>query len=455
MSIIQKVGRVDGREYDRWVHDYSCSTEALESLDSPWQNLPIKHFHGCVEGGKHNGAFVNQFVTNDNGCLFATTGVRNPNSSIEEQMEEPIESDCDIRGFILHLMPPDKYGHHAARIHNSNPANSLGIHNRFAELHTRLRGQFEPFRALSQGNIDEEITLDPRLARWFKPISIPKSPGLVQAQKRIDAVRNFSTADVSPLVKHEIKDDVAYVTLSNTSAGNALTKDMVESLIYIFSSLEDNETVRAIVLRADGAHFCTGGDLKWTVSAIDITFDENLTEARVFAELFETINKSSKIVIGKIQGTAAGAGVGLVSVCDIVLAYKNAKFILPEPIVGLTYSIIEPFVLSKIGEGHARHVMLTPGKVLDADYAKSIGLVSETVPTEDPSLLDVTIEGYLKHIRKSEPKALRRSKELIFQIPKMGHDVVLDSMARQLAEDRVSDNAQERMDKFLNRQKKD
>ena len=96
------------------------------------------------------------------------------------------------------------------------------------------------------------------------------------------------------------------------------------------------------------------------------------------ANLFETINNCKKPIIGKINGHALGGGCGLVSVCDFAITTNRAKFAFSEVKLGILPATISPFVISKIGESHARALFLS-GHTFKGEHAKLIGLVHDSL----------------------------------------------------------------------------
>merc|ERR1719379_1486220 len=79
-----------------------------------------------------------------------------------------------------------------------------------------------------------------------------------------------------------------------------------------------------------------------------------------------------------VQGHAMGGGVGLASICDVVIAIKNAQFVLSEVRLGVIPATISPYVVSRIGVANAKRLFCT-AENLKAEQAKAIGLVNEVV----------------------------------------------------------------------------
>src|SRR5207248_3975126 len=112
------------------------------------------------------------------------------------------------------------------------------------------------------------------------------------------------------------------------------------------------------------------------------TQEENLSDALRVADLFDTINTFPCPVVARVNGTAMGGGLGLVSVCDIVIAAESARLAFSEVKLGIAPAVISPYVIRKIGETHARALFVT-GERFSAVRAREIGLVHIVTPLEE------------------------------------------------------------------------
>src|SRR5207249_731535 len=84
--------------------------------------------------------------------------------------------------------------------------------------------------------------------------------------------------------------------------------------------------LHAVVLTGEGPSFSAGADLSMMKESATFTQEQNLTDALRLADLFDTINSFPCPVVARVNGTAKGGGVGLISVCDIVIAAERACF---------------------------------------------------------------------------------------------------------------------------------
>ena len=243
--------------------------------------------------------------------------------------------------------------------------------------------------------------------------------------------------------------DVITVTLDRPDVHNAFNDQLIAEAIELFSTL-DPASARAVVLRGTGPNFCAGADLNWMSRMVSYTREENVRDSSLLAKMFALINECPLPVIGRIQGAAIGGGVGLVAVCDIVIASRDAKFGLSEVKLGILPAVISPYVIGKIGESHARALFLT-GERFDAERAQRIGLVHRIV--DDADALDAAVDDTLKQLRTSGPEAVRACKALITHVA--SHELAdsipytIDAIATR----RVSEEGQAGMKAFLAKEK--
>ncbi|HEY2869330.1 MAG TPA: enoyl-CoA hydratase-related protein, partial [Gaiellales bacterium] len=174
---------------------------------------------------------------------------------------------------------------------------------------------------------------------------------------------------------------VATITLDRPDSRNALDRELMVELTHMISALSYDGT-RVIVLTGAGKAFCAGADIEWMRRARDLDHDDNVADADVARNLFETLDACPRAVIAKVNGAALGGGAGLVACADIAVASTDARFGFTETRLGLIAATISPFVLRAIGPGHAR-ALFTSGERFDAAHALAIGLVHRICPPEE------------------------------------------------------------------------
>ena len=242
---------------------------------------------------------------------------------------------------------------------------------------------------------------------------------------------------------------VARLTLSRPEKHNAMSAKMIAELTAAADELERAEAVRLVVLSGAGRSFCAGGDLDWMKAQFAATRAARIAEARRLAMMLRGLNEMPKPMIGRVHGAAYGGGVGLLAVCDSVIAVDDAKFGLTETRLGLIPATISPYVMARIGETAARRVMLS-GKTFSAAEAQALGLVAKVVPG---NTLDPALETEIAPFFAAAPKAAGAAKRLARGLGPRIDDALIESTIIQLADTWESEDAQEGIAAFLEKRK--
>ena len=240
-------------------------------------------------------------------------------------------------------------------------------------------------------------------------------------------------------------DGVLSVTLNRPDVHNAFNDELISEAIELFSGIDTS--LRAVVLRGSGPNFCAGADLNWMSRMVSYSREENVRDSSKLAKMYAVMNECPLPVVGRIQGAAIGGGVGLVSVCDIVIAAPDSKFGLSEVKLGILPAVISPYVIAKIGPSHARALFLT-GERFDAERALRIGLVHRIA--ED---LDEAVAATLAGLRSSGPEAVRECKKLIAHVASHELADAVPYTIDAIATRRVSEEGQQGMKAFLDKKK--
>ncbi|MGH8004500.1 MAG: enoyl-CoA hydratase-related protein, partial [Limisphaerales bacterium] len=206
----------------------------------------------------------------------------------------------------------------------------------------------------------------------------------------------------------------ATVWLNRPDAKNAFQPELIAELSKVFSALASDEKLRVVFLRGKGDIFCAGADMNWMKSSLNFTAAQNVEDAQKLSRMLSTINEFPVPVVGLVQGAALGGGVGLVAVCDHVVAESKTVFGLTEVRVGLIPAVVGPFVIAKIGLSQARSLFLS-GERFGAAAALRIGLVHEM--TEGEAGLKEEQKKWTEIFKKAAPEAVRSAKKYLAKWP--------------------------------------
>lgn len=238
---------------------------------------------------------------------------------------------------------------------------------------------------------------------------------------------------------------IASLTLHRPDKHHAINETMMRELIAACDRIDQDPAIRAVVMKADGKSFCAGGDLGWIRAQAALDRAGKMDGARLLAGMLRRLDELSKVLIARVQGNAAGGGIGLIAVADIVIASETASFALTETKLGLIPATIGPYVVRRIGEGHARRLILNASR-FTAEDALRFGLVSRAVL---PEKLDDAVEQELRALLDCAPGAVSDAKRFIRALARGETSDPLSFSIEALADRWETAEAKERIVRFL------
>jgi enoyl-CoA hydratase/carnithine racemase len=176
-------------------------------------------------------------------------------------------------------------------------------------------------------------------------------------------------------------DGVAVLTLDRPDTLNSLTFDIYGQLERLFGQLEDDETVKSVVLTGSGRGFCSGGSVEEIIGPLlEAELDQTLAFTRMTGAVVRNMLRLDKPIVAAINGVAAGAGAVLALASDLRILADSARFAFLFTKVGLTGADMGAgWLLPKIvGTGRALELLLLGDKI-DAQEALRIGLANRVV----------------------------------------------------------------------------
>ena len=255
---------------------------------------------------------------------------------------------------------------------------------------------------------------------------------------------NFQTLTLA------IAGKVATVTLNRPDVRNAFNEITIAELALAFDTLGRDDSVRAIVLAANGPAFCAGADLNWMKKMAGYSHAENNADALQLAVMLRTIYLCPKPVLAKVQGDCYAGGMGLAAACDIVVAAEEANFCLSEVKLGLIPGTISPYVIKAMGENAARRYFLTAER-FGAREALRIGFAHEVVAAD---ALDAKVAALVKALVSNSPHAVAQAKLLVRDMAGQPvSDALLAETAERIAQIRASGEGREGVASFLEKRK--
>jgi len=232
---------------------------------------------------------------------------------------------------------------------------------------------------------------------------------------------------------HEVKNNVAFITLNRPDKRNALNDRIVSELGDAMVAAEADDQTRVIILRGAGKDFCAGADLAQLEKSAQASVLDNLEGASRMADLFLTMRRLKKPVIAAVHGRALAGGAGLASACDMVIATRSAQFCYTEVKIGFVPAIVMSIARRNLGEKRAFEILAT-GKTFSAEEAAEIGFINRVF---DDSSFEAEVEQYATDVSQLSSSALMLTKYLLYQIDSMSFEqairagVDLNIIARQ------------------------
>jgi 2-(1,2-epoxy-1,2-dihydrophenyl)acetyl-CoA isomerase len=204
----------------------------------------------------------------------------------------------------------------------------------------------------------------------------------------------------------EKKDKIASVILNRPKVMNAMSKEMILGLREAVQEIAADESVRVLILKGAGEHFCSGADLH--------LFTENsasyewIAAMKGVGQIVRTLREMPQPVITMLKGVAVGGGANLALAADFVIAAENARFCEIFINIGAIMDYGGHYFLPRlVGLAKARELAML-GNEIDGKTAAAIGLVYKSVPEE---ALEKEVESLAATLSQKPPLALRLIKE--------------------------------------------
>ena len=240
---------------------------------------------------------------------------------------------------------------------------------------------------------------------------------------------------------------VAMIAMNRPEVHNAFDEVMIREIIEAFRDLGVDESVRVIVIAAEGKSFCAGADLNWMKRAADYDEDQNREDAGELALMLNAIYACPKPVIARVQGNAFGGGVGVVAAADIAIGVADVLFSLSEVKLGIIPAVISPYVIEAIGARYAHRYFVTAERFTGAE-AYRIGLLHDLASSVEA--MDEQIAVLCTTLLANSPKAIEAAKNLIQAVSQKSiDDELMEDTVERIAQIRSTAEAKEGIRAFL------
>ncbi|MFJ9380146.1 enoyl-CoA hydratase/isomerase family protein [Streptomyces sp. NPDC101455] len=206
---------------------------------------------------------------------------------------------------------------------------------------------------------------------------------------------------------------VLNVQLARPETGNSVDGQMLTELLEVLRVLEDDASVRVMVLSGAGDHFCQGGDRSEFPALLQK--DPSGSELRFVADraqrVCSTLSQLGLVTIARLHGDVIGAGLGLAAFCDLRVGADTCRFRMPEVGLGVppTWGGVLPRLAEEAGQSWVRRFLLT-AESFDAARAEKLSILHEVVAADD---LDAAVARWAEPIVRRDPATMRLTKRML------------------------------------------
>lgn len=250
------------------------------------------------------------------------------------------------------------------------------------------------------------------------------------------------------MIKSEIKNNTAILTLNRPEKRNALHPFLVEQLKNKLVEFEKDNSVKSLIITGEGNTFCSGADLEYLQKISKNSTLENYEDSKSLAEMFLMIYEFPKPTIAAVNGSAIAGGCGLASVCDFIVAHPDkSKFGYTEVKIGFIPAIVSIFLIKKVGEGLAKQLLLE-GETISGKRAYEIGFanyIAEDVMDESLKLAE--------KLNCNSIESLRLTKQMINTISNLSVKEAVNQCIGLNTISRSTDDFKNGINKFLSKDK--
>jgi 3-hydroxypropionyl-coenzyme A dehydratase len=230
------------------------------------------------------------------------------------------------------------------------------------------------------------------------------------------------------VVKYEVADGVATVTLNNPEKRNMLSGQMLVELVDAMKTARDSDEVRSVVLTGAGDKvFCAGADLGGFGADVPLVSKHFATD--LFLEYFRLMPRLGKPSLCAANGHVLAGGMGLALSCDLLIAKEGATFGTPEINVGAFPYMIMAIIYRNVPRKKVNEMMLL-GERLSAEQAVEYGLANKVVPAGE---FDAAVAEWAAKLASKSPVLMRLGHDAMYRQQDMGVDDALEFLRSQLS----------------------
>ncbi len=250
-----------------------------------------------------------------------------------------------------------------------------------------------------------------------------------------------------PILLRSDADGITTLTLNRPQQYNALSSQMLTHLQEQIDDINNDESVRVVIIAAAGKAFCAGHDLKEMRSSEERDFHQALFAQ--CARMMLSLNQMQQPVIAQVNGIATAAGCQLVANCDLAIASDKAKFAVSGINLGLFCSTPAVPLSRNLSRKRAMKMLLT-GDFISAHTAEQYGLLNEVVAEDE---LDRATRDLAAKIVSKSASSIKLGKEMFYKQLTMDLSAAYDYAGNRMTCNMDSHDAREGIDAFIQKRK--
>jgi 2-(1,2-epoxy-1,2-dihydrophenyl)acetyl-CoA isomerase len=250
-------------------------------------------------------------------------------------------------------------------------------------------------------------------------------------------------------IELSVADGIARLTLNRPDAANGIDLALANDLRDATFAINRDPSVRVVLLAGNGPRFCGGGDVKGFANVSDLPTELRRILAGLHAALSQLV-RGDALVVAAVQGSAAGAGMGLVGAADYVVSAESTRYVMAYTGIGLTPDGASSWFLPRtIGLKRAIELTVT-NRVLSAQEALDWGLITEVVADDE---LTARAEAVAAQLAAGPTRAHAAAKRLLHTSLEETLETHLAAEAEAIADAAATADGQEGIAAFLEKRK--
>jgi len=212
-------------------------------------------------------------------------------------------------------------------------------------------------------------------------------------------------------VKYKLGTQCATLELDTGDGANGLNPAVLDALQDAIMDLQDRSDIRVVILKSTGKFFSQGFDPKHLMAESTMSDEDIIAFQTQFAKILYFLQRLQQLTVALIQGTAMGAGIGLVCACDYVISVKSAFFTMSETKLGAVPATALPYITRRCTFIKNVYQLVLAGANLSSEIAEEYGFVDKVV--DEIKDLETECQAVCDRMTLCAPGAVAATKDVV------------------------------------------